>query len=401
MKKYVYLILVMFSISSLKAQSDLEYQFDFARASLAQRNIKDAIEALKIVYEAEPENANVNFLMGAAYTELSGTEEEAMRHLLQAVQNVNTNYKVGSFEEKAAPIHVFYYLAVAYVEENKCAFANRAFEEFQKYSEKVDQYYIDEVDRHMQKCPHDKKENTEGWNKLKVEPIKYEAITTPVAEPLKPIDSVYLMNKGLVTEKLEYTTNAPLYGVQIGSNMNPSPTSAFKDVKNVDVFIDSLGIIRYVVGHFSYRKQAENLLESVKAKGFSDAYVVNVNNEKKYSNEVISYKNINLRSGLRGEVEYFVQLGSFTDTIPSEMTSIYFKIDGIQEYKREDRTVINIGAYDTFKQAKIEKEKAIAAGVADAFIVAYNRGKKIPLYEAINYTEKEEVQESEPKESED
>ena len=395
MKKFISLLLVLFSINNIEAQNQLEYHFDFARASLAQRNIKEAIESLKIVYEAEPNNANVNFLMGAAYTELSGTEEEAMRHLLQAVQNVNTDYKVGSFQEKAAPIHVYYYLAVAYVEENKCAFANRAFEEFQKYSSKVDQYYIDEVDRHMQKCPFNKKESTEEWNKLESKPIHYEPIEPKVAEPLKPIDSVYIENKGLVTERLEYTTNAPLYGVQIGSNMNPSPTRAFSDVKNVDVFIDSLGIIRYVVGHFSYRKQAENLLKSIKEKGFVDAYVVNVNNGKKYSNEVISYKNINLRSGLRGDVEYFVQLGSFEDTIPSEMTSIYFKIDGIQEYKRDNRTVIAIGTYETFKNAKIEKEKAIAAGVADAFVVAYNRGKKIPLYEAINYTDKKEVEEIE------
>lgn len=391
MKKCISFLLVLFSITSLSAQDQLEYHFDFARASLAQRNIKEAIESLKIVYEAEPENANVNFLMGAAYTELSGTEEEAMRHLLQAVQNVNADYKVGSFQEKAAPIHVYYYLAVAYVEDNKCALANRAFEEFQKYSSKVDKYYIDEVDRHMQKCPFKKEENTDEWDKLESKPIQYQSIEPKVAEPLKPIDSVYLMNKGLVTEKLEYTTNAPLYGVQIGSNMNPSPTSAFSDVKNVDVFIDSLGIIRYVVGHFSYRKQAENLLASVKEKGFSDAYVVNVNDEKKYSNEVISYKNINLRSGLRGDVEYFVQLGSFEDTIPVEMTSIYFTIDGIQEYKRENRTVIAIGSYETFKNAKKEKEKAIAAGVVDAFIVAYNRGKKIPLYEAINYTDKKEI----------
>lgn len=389
MKRFVVLLLVLLSALNLSAQDDLEFQFDYARTSLAQRNIKEAIEALKIIYEVEPENANVNFLLGAAYTELSGTEVEAMRHLLQAAQNVNPNYKLGSFKEKAAPIHVYYYLAVAYVEEDKCAFANRAFEKFQEYSNKVDQYYIDEVDRHMQKCPFKKGVNTDDWNKLELEPIKYEPIAVPVADPLQPIDSTYLMNKGLVTERLEYTTNAPLYGVQIGSNMNPSPTSAFKDVKNVDVFIDSLGMIRYVVGHFSYRKQAENLLESIKNKGFTDAYVVNVNNEKKYSNEVISYKNINLRTGLRGDVEYFVQLGSFEDTIPAHMRSVYFKIDGIQEYKREHRTVMAIGAYDTFKRASVEKQKAIAVGVSDAFIVGYNRGRKIPLHEAINYTDKE------------
>lgn len=394
MKKLLSFSIFFVSLLSLTAQGQLEYQFDFARAALAQRKIKEAIEALKVVYEAEPNNANVNFLMGAAYTELSGTEEEAMIHLKQAVQDVNVSYKVGSFQEKSAPIHVYYYLAVALVENNECAQANRAFKEFQKYKSKVDQYYIDEVDRHMQKCPFDSKEDGEGWNKLDSKPIQYKEVAPIVAEPLKPIDSVYLKNKGLVTERLEYTTNAPLYGVQIGSNMNPSPTSSFSDVKNVDVFIDSLGIIRYVVGHFSYRKQAENLLKSIKEKGFADAYVVNVNNEKKYSNEVISYKNVNLRSGIRGDVEYFVQLGSFEDTIPAEMTAIYFKIDEIQEYKRDSRTVMAIGAYETFKKAEAAKLSAISLGVDDAFIVAYNRGKKIPLFEAINYTDKKvEVEE--------
>ena len=140
--------------------------------------------------------------------------------------------------------------------------------------------------------------------------------------------------------------------MQIGSNKNPTPTSVYRDLKNVDVFIDSSGMIRYVVGHFSYRKQAENLLKTIIEKGFTDAFVVNVNDEKKYSNEVISYNNINLRSGIRGAVEYFVQLGSFEDTIPSEMTSFYFKIGGIQEYKRDNRTVMAVGPYDTFRYSK-------------------------------------------------
>ncbi len=395
MKKCISILLFLSLVSSLKAQNQLEYQFDFARASLAQRKITKAIEALKVVYQAEPDNANINFLMGAAYTELSGAEEEAMSHLLQAVQNVNPDYKVGSFQEKSAPIHVYYYLAVAYVEENKCAFANRAFEEFQKYKSKVDQYYIDEVDRHIQKCPFNESENTAGWDKIKLSPIQYELTSDSVEKPLNPLDSNINTYAGLVTEKLVYTTNAPLYGVQIGSNKNPTPTSVYRDLKNVDVFIDSSGMIRYVVGHFSYRKQAENLLKTIIEKGFTDAFVVNVNDEKKYSNEVISYNNINLRSGIRGAVEYFVQLGSFEDTIPSEMTSFYFKIGGIQEYKRDNRTVMAVGPYDTFRLAKIDKDEAVEVGITDAFVVAYNRGKKIPLQEAINYTDKEKSREIE------
>ncbi|MBL4710613.1 MAG: hypothetical protein JKY48_19475 [Flavobacteriales bacterium] len=371
------------------AQENSEYLFDQARAALAQREIQEGITLLKRVYTEEPNNANINFLMGAAFTELSGTEEEAMFHLKKAVQDVDPEYVVGSFQEKSAPIHVYYYLAVAYVKQNKCVQANRAFKAFKKHKDKVSKYYIDEVDRHMQKCPFKEEENGDDWDKLDQLPADYTPIVV-VPEPRKPIDSTYLLKRGIVTEKLEYTTNAPLFGVQIGSNIHPSPTSNFSDVKNVDVFIDSLGIIRYVVGHFSYRKQAENLLTSIREKGFTDAYVVNVNNEKKYSNEVISYQNVNLRSGIRGEVEYQVQLGAFEDTIPADMLSLYFKIDGIQEYKREKKTIMAIGPYSSYTTALGKKRGVVMIGIEDAFIVAYNRGKRIPLYEAIHYTGKEE-----------
>ena len=245
---------------------------------------------------------------------------------------------------------------------------------------------MDEVDRHLQKCPYDVKETGEGWDKIDSKPVIYD-IKEIQPEVLKPMDSTYLLKRGLLTERLEYTTNSPLYGVQIGSNRNPSPTSTFRNVKNVDVFIDSMGIIRYVVGHFSYRSQADKLLEKIKQQGFVDAFVVNVNNEKKYTNEVISYQNINLRAGIRGEVEYQVQLGSFLDTIPKKMLDIYFKLDGISEYKQEDKTIISIGPYEGYKLAQYHKRRASEAGVEDAFVVAYNKGKRIPLNEAINHTE--------------
>lgn len=394
MKKAIIFILGIGFASFVFAQKTMEYTFDKARVLLAQREVEEGINLLRKIYVSDTENANINFLMGAAYTELPGAQKEALYHLKKAVQNVNTNYVVGSFEETGSPIHVYYYLAVALVEEDRCAEGNKAFEVFKKFSSKVDKYYIDEVDRHLQKCPFSEEEKGENWNKLDKKPAHYNP-TFIEAEPKRDVDSIYTLidsaslgKRGLVTERLEYTTNAPLYGVQIGSNINPSPTSSFGNVKNVDVFIDSSGIIRYVVGHFSIRRQAETLLKSIKEKGFTDAFVVNVNNEKKYSNEVISYQNINLRSGIRGEVEYYVQLGAFNDTIPKDMLDLYFKIDGIEEFKYEEKTIISIGSYEGYKTALKEKKKVEEVGIKDAFIVAYNRGKKIPLIEAINYTEK-------------
>jgi len=380
-------LILLFSVLSLNAQkTDLEFAFDQARADLAQRNIAQAIHSLRKVYIEEPSNANINFLMGAAYTELPGTQEEAIFHLKKAVQNVDEYYKVGSFIEKSAPIHVYYYLAIALVEKDRCAEADQAFKEFSKYKSKVDQYFIDEVDRHLQKCPYEKDEvEKDKWRQQVSVPEGYDPNFIEPEEG--ELDTADLAMQGLVTQKLEYTTNAALYGVQIGSNLNPSPTSSYADIKNIDVFIDNQGIIRYVVGHFSYRKQAESLLESLQGKGFKDAFVVNVNNERKYSNEVISYNNVNLRSGIRGGVEYYVQLGAFKDTVPQEILELYFEVDGIQEIKKDEMTVLVIGAFEHYKEALNKKDEVSLVGFEDSFIVAYNRGKKVPLNEAINSTD--------------
>lgn len=387
-KAFLIVLLTSFGFQFLAQDKGLEYSFDKARLLLAQRNILEAIDELRLVHIAEPNNGNVNFLMGAAYTELPGAKSEALFHLKKAIPFITEDYEVGTFKEKNAPIHVYYYMAVALVEKNKCAEANRAYQEFKKYNNKVDQYYIDEVDRHMQKCPFREEEIVTGWDTMVKAPLSYNPVSLPERKPEKAAPILDLL--GLVTQRIEYTVNTPLYGVQIGSNRNPSPTSSYSNIKNVDVFMDSTGIIRYVIGHFSHYKQAENLLKKIREKGHADAFIVNVNDERKYSKEVISYKNVNLRRGITGEVLYYVQLGAFQDSIPSELAEAYFSINGIAEYKRENKTVLAIGPYQKYNVALENKEKMTGKGISDAFVVAYNKGKRIPLNEAINYTEQKE-----------
>src|SRR5690606_33498078 len=150
-------------------------------------------------------------------------------------------------------------------------------------------------------------------------PQAYDPTNIPPQPPkteLAAKDSMRLANlksRGLLTEKIKYTTRTPLYGVQIGSTSEVIPVNRFGDLKNIDAFVDKDGIIRYVVGHFSYKRQAESLLEVLKEKGFTDAFVVNVNDERKYSNSVVSFNNNNIRSQLIGKVEFAVQLGAFRD----------------------------------------------------------------------------------------
>jgi len=386
MKKLILISISILVFFNAQSQDSLEMEFDKARVLLAKRNIEEAIKSLRKVYVSQPENANINFLMGAAYTELVGTQGEALFHLKKAVQNVNEKYIIGSFKENGSPIHVYYYLTIALVEVDSCAEAAKALIEFKKHSERVDGYFIDEASRHLQKCPYAENAIADNWNEVIPPPENYDPTFIEEEEKIE-LDTAALANRGILTKRLEYTTKAALYGVQIGSNLNPSPISSFGEVKNVDVFIDNEGIIRYVIGHFVYRKQADRLLETLQEKGYKDAFVVNVNDERKYSNEVISYNNVNLRAGIRGTVEYYVQLGAFKESIPDNLMQAYTEISGIEEIVDQDMTMIVLGPFEKYSEAVNHKNGIDESKISDAFIVAFNKGKRIPLNDAINHTE--------------
>lgn len=384
MNNILFLILFLFGFG-LNAQNNLEYEFDKARAMLATRNIEEALISLKKIYREDPKNGNINFLLGAAYAELPNKSDISIFHLKKALPFVSENYAVGNYAEKASPIHTYYYLTLSLVQQDKCAEASLALEELLKYSGKLEPYFIEEAEKNMIKCPFEKSEleglklldnpNPEGYNPEKIEE--------------EELDSAALAERGMLIKSFNYSTKVPLYGVQIGSNINPSPTSSYSNVKNVDVFVDNKGIIRYVVGHFPYRSQAESLLESIKEKGYSDAFIVNVNDERKYPNELISYNNVNVRAGVKGKVDYYIQLGAFENSIPDSILSLYYTVDRLIEMKYEKYTLLLKGPVDFYKEAVLEQEVLSNKLGVKSFIVAFNNRKKIALQEAINHTDTE------------
>ena len=201
------------------------------------------------------------------------------------------------------------------------------------------------------------------------------------------LDSAALAERGFFFKNQEYSTKAPLYGVQIGANINPSPISNYGKVKNVDVFIDTKGIIRYVIGHFSIKSQAESLLKSLIDQGYEDAFVVNVNNERKYQKELISFNNVNLRGGINGRVDFFVQLGAFKKNIPDSILTLYHTIEDLKELKYDNHTLLLVGPFEDYNTSIEKKNELKKIGVNSPYVVAFNNRKKVPLQEAINYTE--------------
>ncbi len=367
-------------LSSL-AQDSLEFHFDKARANLAKRNISEALNSLKVLYKENPEQANINFLMGAAYAEEGLMINEAIFHLKKAALGIKKDYLVGSYKEEGAPVHTYYYLSLMLVQKDQCAQASQAFEVLKSYEKRIDAYYIKEVEKNLIKCPFDQKNIKTTWLEENKIPEGYDPT---YVEPELYLDSAALAERGMLTRRQEYSTSAPLYGVQVGSNQNPIPVSRFNNLNDVDVFVDTKGIIRYVVGHYSIYNQAENRLKEIKSRGYKDAFIVNVNDERKYRVELVSFNNVNLRAGIKGKVDFYVQLGAFKETIPDSIKNKYADLDNIKEMRYDGYNLLLIGPFEDSEKATIEKNKLNIDFKQRAYLVAFNRNRKIPLQDAID-----------------
>ena len=63
-------------------------------------------------------------------------------------------------------------------------------------------------------------------------------------------------------------------------------------------------------------------------------------------------------------------------------------VDDIQEVNYEGLTLLLVGNHESYDEALKHKEQLILEGLDGAFIVAFNNGKKIPLKEAKEHSQK-------------
>lgn len=379
--KAMFAVVLFTQIGAINAQNTEEKLFNQARQLLAMRQIKEAIPSLETLYNTNPNNCNYNFLLGAAYRELGTNKESAIFHLKKAVVEITEEYDASTYTESKAPILTYYYLATAQVDNDLCLEAEKSLENLKGFGEKIDSYFVREIERNLQKCDYEaipeavKEEDVPLAEIIKEKPIvnkRTKDVSLKKKDPLA----------GMVTKTISYTTKSPLWGVQVGAFKEVIPTSRFDQIKNVDAFIDEKGLIRYVVGHFAYKQQAESLLEVIRNSGVPDAFIVDVNNPNKFNQSVVSVNNINIKNGIVGKVTYKVQVGAFKNEIPSEVAATYLTVEGIEETNYEGLTLLLVGQFSTYEDADKHKGNLKENGINDCFVVAFNNRKKISIKEA-------------------
>ena len=354
--------------------SDFDQRFITAKDLLYNFNPEDAIPLLLLLEKEDPGNANIHYLIGACYTDFNPDSDLSVKYLEKARNFVSDKYDADSPKERMASVHLYYFLSVAYAQNHRCDEARDANEKFRTLIGQVGGAYIRDAEFWVNGC-------------YTLAAVKEDAAP---AEDVRPGEDPYAIGKAsIVTQNIDYTTTSPLYGVQVGSFSKYVPVGSYDDIKNVDAFIDKNGLVRYVVGSFTFRKQAETLMKVLQESGYRDAFIVDVNKEKRFADRIITVNNISIRNDIRGRVHYRCQIGAFRDSIPREMAEKYVKLDGIMENREGDLTLLSVGRFDTYDEAVLYKKELEKAGIFDAFVVAYNFEEKISIKQARSYQEKQ------------
>lgn len=382
MKKLIILTIIgLFAVSNIKAQYYKEYgpdyfhKFNEARGYLGKGKLGEAFVILQELYQVDSLNHYTNYLIGVCYTEQNIVTTESIKHLNYARESVLTEYKYIPYTETRAPIFAWYYLCKAYSQNGMCEKARWAKEQFLGFNNDYteNKYFTNNISKFMIEC--NKLEDAER-NKERKESI--------------------------VTKEVEYTVASPLYGVQVGAFKELVPIrEEFDNLKNVEAFMDTSGTLRYVVGHFSTKSQAQKLLEAVKEIGYKDAFLVNVNQVNRFSNEVVIVDNMSFKTHITGQIHFKVQIGAFKeDSIPHDLAELYLKIDDVHTIEENDLSVLQVGDYKNYNEAEQKRDELIKIGVPGPFIVAYDSRQKISVKAAQKYIEREK-EEAEQKENEE
>lgn len=380
---FLAMLLIFFVGLGAKDTDSLQILFERGIADLSIGRFDRAQPAFEALCRKEPGNANFNYLLGICYTEQKLATPRSVACLELAEKYFSKHYKVNSFREKKVPVYVYYYLTLAYSQNGMCEKARQSRKHFLSYYNFFVEYdyFIEEINKWTDKCRLEKPENSLASAHKPASDTGTAVIEKFVSE----LHHAPISKRKVVLRHRYFAEVHAVWGVQVGAFRQYLPIGVFDDLKNVDAFLDKEGMVRYAIGNFALRKQAESLLEEVRAAGYTDAFIVNVAAEKKFTSEVLMVDNYSLKKRLKGEVELKVQIGVFRDSVPRDLAQKYLQVDDIEEYDQNGLTMMAVGSFSNYGAAAQYRDELLELGIPGAFIIAMNHGKKVRLKQALAY----------------
>ncbi len=198
-----------------------------------------------------------------------------------------------------------------------------------------------------------------------------------------------------VVDKPVYTSTNPIpideslpagvvYRVQIGAFSTPRDPKFFKGM--VPVSGIRVGkVVKYYIGNLSHYADAESALNTIKSKGFKDAFVVAWYNGKPITPQrAQSLEGSDESAAAPEEADlgrlYQIQLGAYDAELPDSVAKTVRTIAVGKEISRMDnglgQKVFMLGNYTSLNEAQRVKDNLVASGIVNSVVVAVELDKK-------------------------
>ena len=383
----------LFVTLSVQSQS-LQFieKFNEGLIFLGENKLGQATMYFESLYKQDSTNMNTAYYLGQCYARQEIKLPYAIYLLNKSKKAYTAEYRKRDASERRVSEYVYYYLLMAYSKSGDCDKTLTALNDFYKiYSYENEWYLIDAQKLHLECTP----------KEIEEEPIVVEEQKSNSDEVAEVQPYIPIKRHIIGTKEVQYTDKSAAYGVQVGAFLEPVFTFEFKGLKNVEVYVDQNGIYRYVIGRFVFKQQAEKLLEVIREQGYDDAFITNVKDMTKFSEEVITIDNESIHKQIVGRVDYRVQIGAFRgDTIPENLMMIYVQLDSISENQLGELTLLTVGSFNSYDEANFYRELIQDIGIKDAFVTAWNYTRKVDLKQAKIYLEEQRKQLEKRKEEE-
>ena len=198
------------------------------------------------------------------------------------------------------------------------------------------------------------------------------------------------------------------YSVQVGVYRTANPPAILSSLEPIYSEALSRGLYRFTSGRYENRSDAEAAKSNAINQGIKDAFVVAVKGSRNVAmpstvsprtsnteNRIASSENTiasdavneNVKNNPLSEgVRFKVQLGAFRQNVPFETVDAFLKVSDKGIVRETDERGLNIfyaGDFSDFESARLLKEEVVIKGVSDAFVVAIQGGKRIPLTDVL------------------
>ncbi len=321
-----------------------------------------AIASYEKLLSIDPQNSNVHYLVGFSYLNALGNRALAISHLEKATENVEEDYREGSYKERKAPVLAYFMLGRAYHVNNEFDKAIEAYQRYRKMLDFVQFAEIEYVKRNIRAC-----ELAESMIKspVNVDFISMEDETGQNYPNSHPVISgndsvmVYATHKpngksmSMITKKNGSWSKPKVIDKDIDLQGNFFPVSLSYDGTELYIVYQDYMLSDILVSNYNGRRwsRAEPLDKNINTRGLethasisSDGKTLYFTSDRKGGwGGMDIYKSVRDASGTWQEPE---NLGFGINTYYNEETPFISQNDSVLYYSSEGLNTM--GGYDVF-----------------------------------------------------